>query len=243
VAAGCALAAVVAVYLALIAVEQQRSGGEDGLYAAGWHVAENAWAYARRVVLPHRSSLFAADVAAGVLAVAYLAAGAWAVAARRRALAWLFAWSLLAIAPYSLFKSGTEWRYTYQAALPFAGFVALGAREALRWRPVARIAEARYAAAAVGAIALAVCVSETRDGQRWIELQARAYGSVVEAMQASCGDRAGGARVFVVDRVAWDPYGANLAAAGAYEVGAASVARGETPPGDRGAYDCVAVAR
>lgn len=169
-------------------------------YELGPHVADNTWAYLRRMTFPYATGeLSWTDTAQTWTAVAYLALGAAALLARRALPSYFFVWSLIALLPFSLFRGGIEWRYTYLATLPCAAFLMTLALEVGRALPSSVRTPAELIAASVLAAAVAGASTETRGQQAWIAAQARDYQAMFVAVRQKCGELPPESHVYIVE--------------------------------------------
>jgi hypothetical protein len=145
-------------------------------------------------------------------AVWFLIAGAAALLVRRPLLSVAFLWTLLALAPYSLFPAGTESRYLYSAAAPFTLFVVLLGRSALTVvQAMLPVPALRTGVSATGCAAIASLLVllgwETRGRQAWLHEQAAAYAQMVREVPALCGRVPSGSRIEIIDSPTIDLFG------------------------------------
>lgn len=171
----------------------------------GLHMPRNLWRYLKWIVLPYRPEEFIA--AREVLAALFLVVGVASIITRQQVLAFLFIWTIVAIAPFTGFDEWIEYRYTYLATLPFIAFVVVGTNTAASLLP--RVAKPVAYAALAGALVLALVVTpmRTRDQQSWFAFQSHANEQVLNSVQALCGYVPPGGHIFIVRPPYFDLYG------------------------------------
>jgi hypothetical protein len=159
--------------------------------------------YAGRLVWP-----FAGGRAIRIsLAVLYAALGGFLIATGRRVPAFFFAWSILALLPFTAVFGPAQWRYTYAATFPFFACLAVTASDL----SAAILSETRGMVAGVIAIAAAVALAigwipSTRDGLRMLAVQAERHEAAERLIRAQCGDLPPGGSVYLAGIILFDPF-------------------------------------
>lgn len=225
------LGVVAMAYLAFALVKEYRSAAATGSYSFGIHVPQHAWEYLQRMSMPYAPNHMAwVRIAQRIVAIAYLMLGGGMITARRRAPSFFFIWSIIAVVPFSLFRAGIEWRYTYLATLPYIAFLASSGTDLSRFLPKRSLGIAAGCSILLIIIATTLAAGETRRQQSWISAQARAYEQMVTAVRRQCGNLPPRSFVYVTGTDSFDLYGVSTRMAVNLFEHQVYVARGEPPP-------------
>ena len=202
---------VALIYAAFLYVREYPATADPGLYTIGPHALANGWDFLLRLGSPMtRPDGHVTGLASRLGAVCFLAAGGAALTARSRVLAFAFAWTLLALLPYSFFTAGTEARYLYLPAAPFVLFWVLLTSRLLHLIPCPR-RRYRVAVPLAGVVAV-LCVllgAETRQRQAWLHEQAAAFEQFVTETPVVCGPLPEDGQIYVLGGPAFDLFGEN----------------------------------
>ncbi len=201
----------------------------DGAYRIDLRLFDNLWTYIKWMAFPFGATedFAALRVAA---ALAFFAAGAAALLSRHPPLSFLFLWTLICLAPLSLFEHGIDHRYTYLASVPFALFVASGLQTTLS----AVLKAPRRTAIAFGACLLVLVPAlalEARSRQDYAHLQAVYYRHIFEDVPRLCGPLPPGSRIALVGSPALDLVGIDTQVALNFSYDRVAVKRYETRAG------------
>jgi hypothetical protein len=202
-------AALALAYFLFLYVQEYRATSDNGLYRFGWHAFKNIWDYLQWIALPFPSGWAPwVEQVRPLAAASFVVLGAFALAARSPLLGFSFAWTLLALLPYSFFPEGIEYRYTYPACIPFVIFVVSFVRAGFK------LVEPRLgpypAVSAFAVVILSVGVflgTQVRDRQVWIGDQAQAYGQFFHQVPSLCGDMPASSHIYVLHSPVFDLYG------------------------------------
>jgi hypothetical protein len=210
-------AALTIAFVTLIATQEYPRYAAAGWFGAGWHVVAHWWDYLRWLTFPFaevtpasRQSLTGPLLlVSNLTALALLALVPLAWPRDRALLAAMPLWAVVAFAPYVSATRPIEPRYAYLATVPLCIALALltrsaGTRLARRY---GRATVLPALAAGIGLLALALA-AETRDRQRWMHDQARAYERLFVEAPVVCGVLPAGSRIeLAADPFLWDMYG------------------------------------
>ncbi len=202
------LALLVAALAAVMLAHEYERG--EGDYELGWHVAGNAWDYLRWLVLPYPQP---ATAVRAVGAAAFLYLGVMALLLKERMLAFFVLWAVVALLPFSGFADRIEFRYTYQAALPFTAFVVCGAVTVLKGLPPRLVRPSAALFGVAVAVAVVVAAVRSRDQQDFLASQAAAHEAMVTSVRTLCGPMPSESFVYVVGPPFHDPDGVHTRAA------------------------------
>jgi hypothetical protein len=196
-----------AAHAGFLVLNEYLDAAEARTHAIGWHMFEDGWRYLRELALPFWREASLYDGLSHLLVGLYVVAGLTAIVLRSRAAVFFFVWSIVALAPFAISLQILQPRYTYLAALPFLGFIACFA-VVLAERLEPRLQTAAAAAAGVAVAVLVVAGARaTRDAQSFIEVQARNFELMIEAVENRCGDLPPGSRVSIANAGVLDPFG------------------------------------
>lgn len=205
-------AALTLAYFIFLYVQEYGSTSGGGLYQFGWHAWGNLWDYLQWITLPLPDD-WASWVGAArpFTAIAFLILGTYAVAFRKPLLGLTFAWTIVALLPYSFFPAGIEYRYTYLASVPFVIFISI-----LVSAGFPRIA-LRFGAYPATALVVAVLLSlsaflavQARDRQTWLSDQAQAYGDLFDQAPMLCGDLPQESHIYLLYSPIFDLFGRSV---------------------------------
>ena len=223
-------AALAIAYFIFIYSQEYSEASSQSQYQFGWHVRTNLWNYLQWLTfpVPNVRAAWVIDVKP-YMASAFLTLGAISIALRSPRAAFAFAWTIVALLPYSFFRLGLEYRYTYLACVPFVMFLAFFVQDV-----GARLRQPAQTYASVGVIlaVFALCgflATETRDRQTGLSFQGDAYRQAYEEVPALCGELPREASIFMIYDPVYDLFNTSLRMALNLKYDHVYVYRGEPP--------------
>ena len=201
--------AITSAYAGFLYGREYRALSDPGFYTFGPHALANIRDFLLRLGSPWaRPDGHLTELAPRLSAVSFLVSGCAMLLLRRRVLGFAFAWTLVALLPYSFFTAGTEARYLYLPAAPFVLFWVLIGAALLSFIPPAGRRSA-IAVPLVGGLAV-ICVvlgAEARQRQTWLRQQVAAYKQLVTETPAACGSLPEHGQIDVVGGPVFDLFG------------------------------------
>jgi hypothetical protein len=181
---------------------EQSGLSNAGLFGVNTGFFSNFWDYLRWLTFPF-GSLQDSTAVRLFTTLAFLGGGFWALLRGRRAPAFLFLWTILALVPPAFLNEGLDRRYGYLAAAPFALFLTLSAAALLRL--LAANPRLRFALVfTLVALAVPVLAQASRDRQHYSHDQATYYQAIYYDVPGVCGPLPPGSLVYVVGSPAFD---------------------------------------